>query len=208
MNIKENKSHRGNSTFCLGDIGRLYRGGRNFIKSYETNEDNSIQVHVLNWTDLKKYLDYKDESILKETYIDKKYYKEEQCLKKGDLVFTTFPTMAGQNVLYVNETLKDFFYNETMYIYRTTEDIDSEYIYCMLNCGLFDKVIQHYGVGYKLKLKHSMILDIELPLYDKVTQKKIVEEYRNIKNLEKELKERKENYNEQLFQKIKNSILM
>ena len=208
MNKKENKPHRLNDTFRLGDTGALCRGGRNFIKSYEENGDNSIKVKVLNWTDLKKYLDSQDDSILKETYIDKKYYKAEQCLKKGDLVFTTFPTMAGQNVLYVSETLEDLFYNETMYIYRTTEDIDSEYIYCMLNCGIFDKVIQQYGVGYKLKLKHSMILDIELPLYDKVTQRKIVEEYRNIKNLEKELKERKDNYNEQLFRKIKSSILM
>ena len=100
-----------------------------------------------------------------------------------------------------------------MYIFRANGNIDSEYIFSVLNSGLYNEYIEQFNVGYKLKLKHKMILDMKIPVFDTVTQQEIIqkhrklaEENRRIRNLEKELKGRRDAYNKQLFQQIQNSI--
>ena len=194
----------------LGDLGVLRQGARHYTIRNDADLSDAMEVKIQKWTNIKTE-DLNEQDII---FIDRKHYNEDVCITEGDIALTTFPTLDTQNIAYMDKALgEDYLYGETMYIFRTNGNIDSEYVFSILDAGLYNKYIEQLNVGYKLKLKHTMILDMEIPIFDTATQKEIIQEHRKlleenrkIKDLEKELKERKDNYNKQLFQQIQNII--
>ena len=197
----------------LGALGVLRQGTRHYTIRNGADLPDSMGVKIQKWINIKTE-DLNEQDII---YIDKKHYNEDVCITKGDIVFTTFPTLNTQNIAYIDKTLEEYIYGETMYIFRANRDIDNEYIFAILDSGLYNRFINRYikkfKVSSKFKLTHEMILNISIPIFDEATQKEIIQEHRKLleenrksKDLEKKIKERKDNYNKQLFQQIQNSI--
>ena len=190
----------------LGDLGVLRQGTRHYAIRNSAGLSDAIEVKIQKWTNLKTE-ELNEQDII---IIDRKHYNEEVCIIEGDIALTTFPTIDSQNIVYMDKTLgEEYLYGETVYIYRTNSDVDSEYIFSILDSGLYNKYIEKLNVGYKLKLKQNMILDMKIPIIDTATQQTIIKEHklmmqeqRKIKDLEKELNNRKEKINKELLKQI------
>ena len=193
----------------LGDLGVLRQGTRHYAIRNGAGLPDAMEVKVQKWTNLKTE-ELNEQDVI---FIDRKHYNEEVCITEGDIALTTFPTIDSQNIVYIDRTLgEEYLYGETVYIYRligTHTDINSEYVFSILNTGFYNKYIEQYNTGGKFKLKHNMILDMKIPIFDKTTQQTIIKEHRlmmkeqrKIKDLEKELNDRKEKINKELLKQI------
>lgn len=190
----------------LGNLGFIRQGTRHYAIRNGTGLPDAMEVKIQKWTNLKTEKLNEQDIII----IDRKYYHKDVCITEGDIVLTTFPAVDSQNIVYIEKTLgEDYLYGETVYIYRTNSDVDSEYIFSILDSGLYNKYIEQLNVGYKLKLKQNMILDMKIPIFDTATQQTIIKEHRlmmkeqrKIKELEKELNDRKEKINKELLKQI------
>lgn len=193
----------------LGDLGVLRQGTRHYAIKNGAGLSDAMKVKIQKWTNLKTD-ELNEQDII---FIDRKHYNEEVCITEGDIALTTFPTIDSQNIVYIDRTLgEEYLYGETVYIYRligTHTDISSEYIFSILNTGFYNKYIKQYNTCGKFKLKHNMILDMKIPIFDTATQQTIIKEHRlmmkeqrKIKDLEKELNKRKEKINKELLKQI------
>lgn len=152
------------------------------IKNYES-------VKILGWKDIKDYIkNHKIDDKCNSINVSRKYKKNINYMKKGDLVFPVIFSRDNFDVVYIDEEPAEegkYIYNESVLVVRVTEpNIDSKYIYimCANNKKIQDNLFKLKDDSKKIisRLTKEMLSALEIPKLTETKRKKIVDEYNKL----------------------------
>lgn len=152
------------------------------IKNYES-------VKILGWKDIKDYIkNHKIDDKCNSINVSRKYKKNINYMKKGDLVFPVIFSRDNFDVVYIDEEPSEegkYIYNESVLVVRVTEtNIDSKYIYimCANNKKIQDNLFKLKDDSKKTisRLTKEMLSVLEIPKLTETKRKKIVDEYNKL----------------------------
>lgn len=195
-----------NNSVNLGDLGPIYAGNR---ASYlqQDNETGDIVVPVVNWSNLYSLIHNKSYNTVTEykMSMQKIHKRRNSMIEKGDLLFSSMPSKTGNNIIYVNRTLdKTILCGDNIYIFKNNSEYSSEYIYMVLNSGLYNKYLKHIGIANNHKLGINNLLELEIPILDNADE--LTAEYYKISEAKMEVIEKENNFNNKIYELAKQAI--
>lgn len=190
----------------LGDLGPIYAGNR---ASYlqQDNETGDTVVSVVNWSNLYSLIHYKNYNAVTEykMSMQKLHKRRNSIIEKGDLLFSSMPSKAGNNIIYVSRALdKTILCGDNIYIFKNNSEYSSEYIYMILNSGLYNKYLKHIDIGNNHKLGINNLLELEIPVLDNAD--KLTDEYYKITEAKMEIIEQENNFNNKIYELAKQAL--
>lgn len=203
------KKNKVNST-NLGNLGMLRIGTKAIYLKQDKAGSNSVVVKLIKWSDLTNLINSKEINSITEYRIDmQKFYKRALVkIEKGDLIFSTLPSLSGENIILIDRNFEDtYICNDNMFIFKNKSNYSSEYLYVILKAGgLYNKYLQYLKVGYNKKLTIKMLEDLEIPLLDEA--KELVNEYSNLQKAKREIQKQEENFNNKVYELTKSTLNM
>lgn len=202
------KRNKVNSS-SLGELGIISMGTKAIYLKQNEYSSNSVVVKVVKWSDLSNLINYKEANSITEFKIDiQKFYKRAlNKIEKGDLIFSTLPSLTLENIILVDRDFEDtYICNDNMFIFKNKSNYSSEYLYLILKSGLYNKYIEYLGVCYSKRLTIKMLSDLEIPLLDEA--KELVEEYSNLQKAKREIQKQEEDFNNKVYELTKNTLNM
>lgn len=156
----------------------------------------SEKVKVLGWKQIRNYDKthlVKDECNVID--IGRKYNKNIQYMRKGDIVFPVFPSKDCIEMVYIeDEPEEKYIYNESVIVIRATDQsIDSKYIYIMCKSdAIQDKLLNLTGNTKTVmsRLTKEILSSIKIIKLTDIERKQIVDEYTNLLELQEKFNQK------------------
>lgn len=203
--MKKNKV----SSEKLGDLGILSIGTKAIYLKQKQDSSNSVIVKVIKWSDLTNLINYKEVNSITEYKIDmQKFYKRaSSIIEKGDLIFSTLPSLTGENIILIDRDFENtYICNDNMIIFKNKSNYSSEYLYLILKTGLYNKYLQYLKVGYNKKLTIQMLANLEIPLL--YEEKELVDEYSNLQKEKQRIQKQEEDFNNKIYELTNRTLNM
>ena len=193
----------------LGNLGILSLGTKEIYLKQNENSSNSVIVKSIKWSDLTNLINYKEVNLITEYKIDmQKFYKRASTIiEKGDLIFSTLPSLSGENIILIDRNFEDtYICNDNMIIFKNKSSYSSEYLYLILKSGFYNKYLQYLKVGYNRKLTIKMLAELEIPLL--YEEKELVDEYSNLQKEKQRIQKQEEDFNNKIYELTKRTLNM
>ena len=119
------KKNKVNST-NLGNLGMLRIGTKAIYLKQDKAGSNSVVVKLIKWSDLTNLINAKEINSITEYRIDmQKFYKRALVkIEKGDLIFSTLPSLSGENIILIDRNFEDtYICNDNMFIFKNINQI-------------------------------------------------------------------------------------
>lgn len=203
--MKKNKV----SSEKLGDLGILSIGTKAIYLKQKQDSSNSVIVKVIKWSDLTNLINYKEVNSITEYKIDmQRFYKRaSSIIEKGDLIFSTLPSLTGENIILIDRDFENtYICNDNMIIFKNKSNYSSEYLYLILKTGLYNKYLQYLKVGYNKKLTIQMLANLEIPLL--YEEKELVDEYSNLQKEKQRIQKQEEDFNNKIYELTNRTLNM
>lgn len=163
----------------------FYINGIYFKRPYVDYINEEETVRIISISDVDNIVNNKPCDITKYVTVQelsKKYKCDNGYMKKGDIVFSLAPRALSKNIFYVrNEPEEKIIYDDTIAVFRTTDDIiTSDYIYMLLTSDNISNYIINICKGHKLtkpRLSGNDILNLIIPILDEKDRKQLTLEY-------------------------------